>query len=766
MDSGNDNRDEVKNWHEIDSPSGTPGLEGLRKSGIRRRRLQHDSDVYFEAGEGDGHLVPLQRVSNFVIDAAKKSEGKTTRKGRNPWNRGVSPELDNELENNPTTTKGNAENSEPKADKKHRRKKRPPRSAEFKYSSVLWDVIERYTDTEPSTNIIFQIKDFILNFLFFIATTVLLYGSSNQLGNYYSNIATKVMIESKCEIPKSAPVNFLNIRRDAELWSFVDQVLLKVLYENTTLGRVLSENVLLGRPRIRQIRVKGDTCSTANLFEPFFKSCYDYYNYAVEDKEPFGLKSSHWKYQEGKDREQTQGRISTYDSGGYMYELDNNLNDTKKTLDELERNAWVRLGTGAVFVDFSLYSPNADKFSAVKLIFEFLPTGGIRTKWKVEVFRYFVHVDSGDYVSAICIHSFSVLFILYYTLELVQKLRFMKHEFFTSWWNIVDFLVVILGYVMTFYWAASLIERNSIANRLTNLLKLKNHESFDYIFRMNDNYLMTQSFIVFLSALRMFKITIFRPITMVTLTISCVKKELLVIKLLHVSFVMGFALLGNILFGVGVLQFRNLWRSFYTLYCLFIGGLNFIVDCQRKGPNWTKIFFGTYIFAYLAIFFNLYIAIVIIGYRRALLKIEYLDELTYFEELCSEAIYACLNLCSTKRLSGKLARRRLEKIRRKDREALAPILRRYECRGLHLALILKKYERGSTELEKSYDDDKIYSEIQLRNQLIMEVEEHEKISQQLEKVAKSLDFMDQNLSDITSKVDYLVNKVINKKRVV
>ncbi|CAA9998514.1 unnamed protein product [Nesidiocoris tenuis] len=475
MDSGNDNRDEVKNWHDIDSSSGTPGLEGLRKSGIRRRRLQHDSDVYFEAGEGDGQLVPLQRVSNFVIDAAKKSEGKTTRKGRNPWNRGVSPELDNELENNPTTTKGNAENSEPKADKKHGRKKRPPRSAEFKYYSVLWDVIERYTDTEPSTNIIFQIKDFILNFLFFIATTVLLYGSSNQLGNYYSNIATKVMIESKCEIPKSAPVNFLNIRRDAELWSFVDQVLLKVLYENTTLGRVLSENVLLGRPRIRQIRVKGDTCNTANLFEPFFKSCYDYYDYAVEDKEPFGLKSSHWKYQDGKDREQTQGRISTYDSGGYMYELDNNLNDTKKN----SRRA---------------------------------------------------------------------------------------------------------------------------------------------------------------------------------------RKERL--------------------------------------------------------------------------------------------------------ELCSEAIYACLNLCSTKRLSGKLARRRLEKIRRKDREALAPILRRYECRGLHLALILKKYERGSTELEKSYDDDKIYSEIQLRNQLIMEVEEHEKISQQLEKVAKSLDFMDQNLSDITSKVDYLVNKVINKKRVV
>ena len=51
---------------------------------------------------------------------------------------------------------------------------------------------------------------------------------------------------------------------------------------------VLYENRMLGLPRIRQLRVKNDSCEVHPHFQRVINNCYSEYSEEMEDREPFG----------------------------------------------------------------------------------------------------------------------------------------------------------------------------------------------------------------------------------------------------------------------------------------------------------------------------------------------------------------------------------------------------------------------------------------------------------------------------------------------
>lgn len=79
---------------------------------------------------------------------------------------------------------------------------------------------------------------------------------------------------------------------------FVEDVMINSLYwENWYNNRstsaddrnILYENRLLGSPRIRQLRVRNDSCNVHPDFKKAITQCYDTYSPHFEDKGPFGL---------------------------------------------------------------------------------------------------------------------------------------------------------------------------------------------------------------------------------------------------------------------------------------------------------------------------------------------------------------------------------------------------------------------------------------------------------------------------------------------
>ncbi len=55
-----------------------------------------------------------------------------------------------------------------------------------------------------------------------------------------------------------------------------------------TTGFVLNENRLMGLPRLRQLKVKNNSCVVHNDFKEEIKFCYDTYSEFIEDQDPFG----------------------------------------------------------------------------------------------------------------------------------------------------------------------------------------------------------------------------------------------------------------------------------------------------------------------------------------------------------------------------------------------------------------------------------------------------------------------------------------------
>lgn len=61
--------------------------------------------------------------------------------------------------------------------------------------------------------------------------------------------------------------------------------------ENITqdeLGYVFFENKLLGRPRLRMLKVKKNSCTVPDAFSSQIKECYNIYSSSIEEKGAFG----------------------------------------------------------------------------------------------------------------------------------------------------------------------------------------------------------------------------------------------------------------------------------------------------------------------------------------------------------------------------------------------------------------------------------------------------------------------------------------------
>lgn len=64
----------------------------------------------------------------------------------------------------------------------------------------------------------------------------------------------------------------------------------KSLYDLKNSSRIYYENILLGVPRVRQLKVRNNTCKVHSSFQSLMNECYDKYTSENEDLSDFGLK--------------------------------------------------------------------------------------------------------------------------------------------------------------------------------------------------------------------------------------------------------------------------------------------------------------------------------------------------------------------------------------------------------------------------------------------------------------------------------------------
>lgn len=120
---------------------------------------------------------------------------------------------------------------------------------------------------------------------------------------YMSDMMTKLFVDKSFDGPGASELSFRDITTVEEYWKFVCTQLLDNIFGNDSevllQGRISYDNVpvlgdvniILGPPRLRQLRVRNGSCSIHELFHDHFRDCYSEFSSSIIDMDPFGRRN-------------------------------------------------------------------------------------------------------------------------------------------------------------------------------------------------------------------------------------------------------------------------------------------------------------------------------------------------------------------------------------------------------------------------------------------------------------------------------------------
>ena len=106
-----------------------------------------------------------------------------------------------------------------------------------------------------------------------------------------------------------------------------------------------------------------------------------------------------------------------------------------KTIEELNEGKWLDLQTKAVFVEMSLYNPNTNLFTFVRMCVEF-PEVGSTIVWKdFKTLKIYGHLGAMGVYILIC-QLISLLVLIVFTIKAIVKIKKQKRAYFKDFWQV------------------------------------------------------------------------------------------------------------------------------------------------------------------------------------------------------------------------------------------------------------------------------------------------------------------------------------------
>lgn len=141
---------------------------------------------------------------------------------------------------------------------------------------------------------------------------------------------------------------------------------------------LLDENFILGRPRLRQLRVNYTHCRVRDELTNESIKCYPSYHKSQEHQNDILSPSARrYPYTSGKataalDLSNIDG---PYGTGGFIYYFHPTESLNAAGLLDLKTNTWLDLSTRAIVIELLYFNPNDELLTSVSILFEFLTTG-------------------------------------------------------------------------------------------------------------------------------------------------------------------------------------------------------------------------------------------------------------------------------------------------------------------------------------------------------------------------------------------------------
>ncbi|XP_029913854.1 polycystin-2 isoform X1 [Myripristis murdjan] len=483
---------------------------------------------------------------------------------------------------------------------------------------ILWGT-ELMEDSDNSRERYLRniLREMLTYITFLITLCILTYGMVSSNMYYYTKVMSQLFLDT--QLSAGDPSTFRSLSTMEDFWKFTEGPFLtgmywEVWYNNKSLPEnqslIYYENLLLGVPRLRQVRVRNESCSIHEDLRDEVQDCYSMYTPSNEDTASFGPKNgTAWKYTaEGKlNGSSYSGQVSKYGGGGYYQDLSRTKEESAIQLRFLKDHLWLDRGTRAVFLDFSVYNSNINLFCIARLLVEFPATGGVVTSWQFQTVRLIRYVSSWDYFVGMCEVAFC-LFILYYVVEEVLEIRIHRLHYFKSLWNSLDVLIVVLSVVAIIM---NVTRTAMVSNLLKGLLENHNtHPTFEPLANLQVQFNNVAAVIVFFSWIKLFKFINFnKTMSQLSSTMSRCAKDLVGFAIMFFIIFLAYAQLAYLVFGTQVNDFSTFQASIFTQFRIILGDFEFS-EIEEANPVLGPIYFTTFVFFIFFILLNMFLAII------------------------------------------------------------------------------------------------------------------------------------------------------------
>ncbi|CAF0960087.1 unnamed protein product [Rotaria sordida] len=387
-----------------------------------------------------------------------------------------------------------------------------------------------------------------------------------------------------------------------DFWKILQGPIYSRLYniDNTELniskidyGYIYNENKILGVARLRQVRVKPNSCKLHKEFAKrnFTQKCYAEYTIDKEDQDSFGnnslniFTSDAWNYTSVNQTKTSvyTGVVSEYGGGGYVQLFTRNANTTMEILRELERNSWINRGTRAIFFDVIVYNPNINLFCHIRLLAEYPSSGGAITSTSIRAVKLIRIFDK-------------------------------KYLFLFNLWNLINLITIILSFICILY---EILNHFSTTKHLSELLKIENnYPNFDELFNLKINSDFYLGLTLAITWVKIFKyLNINKTMLLLNKTISSCLNEIFAFTSIFLIIFLAYTQLGWILFGRYLTEWRSFRTSIFALFRMILGDFN-LYAMRNVGQIIGPLFLFSYIYFVYFVLLNMFLAIINETYSR------------------------------------------------------------------------------------------------------------------------------------------------------
>ncbi|KAM9288783.1 polycystin-1-like protein 2 [Morus bassanus] len=457
----------------------------------------------------------------------------------------------------------------------------------------------------------------ILAYLGFLWMLLLVAYGQRDPSSYYLNK----------HIENSFTDGFHDVYSYQDFFTWANTTLVKNLYGSYKGFITDGNSKLVGSARIRQIRVKGDTCPISPKLPCVIQECHAPYSLQTEDTSDYGEHwntsvfdnssdlSSAWQYQsQSKLRgHPIWGKLAIYRGGGYVIHLGTDPKNASRILQYLFNNVWLDTFTRAVFVEFTVYNANVNLFCIITLTFETNALGAFFTSAELQSVRLYPYTNS-LHIFVVAAEVIYFLFIVYYMIVQGKLMKTLRWRYFHSKWNLLEMAIILIS------WSALsvFVKRTILGTRDISYYQEHKEDcvSFNETARADAVLGYLIAFLVLLSTVKLWHLLRLNPkLNMITSTLRRAWGDISgFITVIAIMF-LAYSIATNLIFGWKLYSYKTLFDSAETMVSLQLGIFNY-EEVLDYNPILGSFLIGSCIIFMTFVVLNLFISVILVAFSE------------------------------------------------------------------------------------------------------------------------------------------------------